>query len=105
MYTKLLLQDFEYFNGKEPMKLQNLVHVSTQQVCSSVIFVKVRVVQVIATLVFQAAFIALRPEPAGDSLLSSPADFGHTVAQSAICPAVAGDQGANPAWCINILFV
>jgi len=60
VYSKMLQQDYEFFDGKPTANLQNLVHESTKQVCNSLIFVKVRLIQVVATVFFQVVLIAWR---------------------------------------------
>jgi len=60
VYSKMLQQDYEFFDGKPTAVLQNLVHDSTEKVCSSLIFMRVRIIQVLATVFFQVVLIAWR---------------------------------------------
>lgn len=58
VYSKMLEQDYEFFDGKPTATLQNLVHESTKQVCSSLIFMRVRIIQALATVFFQVVLLA-----------------------------------------------
>lgn len=60
VYTKMLQQDYEFFDGKPTAMLQNLVHDSTERVCTSLIFMRVRIIQALATVFFQVVLLTWR---------------------------------------------
>lgn len=60
LYSKMLQQDYEFFDGKPTANLQNIVYDSTEKVCGTLIFMRVRIIQALATVFFQVVLIAWR---------------------------------------------